>query len=134
MIRDSNIDPQYSQFARQVFSLPASANSTSVEAQGSVVLPWPFKIVSAVMRALSVTDGGSVDLQVDGESVASASITDTSSVAMTPASYDTVYPAGSHVVVVPAAPSGDAIDGAVTLEVRPLLGSQERVSNGLGDF
>lgn len=134
MIRDANIDPQYSQFARQLLSLPAHAASTSIEAQGSAVLPWPFKIVSAVMRALDVTDGGTVDLQVDGVSIASASITGTASVQLTIADPSVVYPDGALVTVVPAAPSGDEVRGAVTLEVRPLLGSQERVSNGLGDF
>lgn len=134
MIRDGNVDPQYSQFARQLLSLPAHADSTSIEAQGSVVVPWPFKIVSAIMRALSVTDGGTVDLQVNGVSIASASITDTSSVTLAPASLETVYPAGALVTVVPDAPSGDVVNGAVALEIRPLLGSQERVSNGLGDF
>lgn len=132
-VRDSNIDPSYSEFARQVTVLQLRANSTSIEVAGQLVMPFKAKLLSANFVANAVTGTVPVDLRVGTTSILSA--TPDASTTVTPLTLsETEVAEGAVVNVTGTTASGEVVDGALTLEWRPFLGSQERVSEGFGDF
>lgn len=133
MIRDGNIDPTYSEFARQITVLQLRANSTSIEVAGQLVMPFKAKLLSANFVANAVTGTVPVDLRNGTTSILSSTPDASTSVtALTLA--ETVVDEGDVINVTGTTGSGEVVDGALTLEWRPYLGSQERVGAGLGDF
>jgi hypothetical protein len=132
-IRDSNIDPVYSQFARMVTVLPLRAVSTSIQVAGQLVAPFKAKLLSARFVANSVTGSVPIDVRIGVTSIVSTTIDASTSVSAFVLT-DTVVEEGDVINVTGTTGSGEDVDGALTLEWRPFLGSQERVTEGFGDF
>lgn len=132
-VRDSNIDPTYSQFARQISVLPLRAVSTSIEVAGQLIAPFKAKLLSARFVANAVTGTVPVDVRIGTTSIVSTTMDASTSVSEFVLTETTVEE-GEVVNVTGTTGSGEDVDGALTLEWRPFLGSQERVTEGFGDF
>ena len=95
--------------------------------------PFKAKLVSARFLAASVTCTVPVDLRNCSVSLlASTPDASTSVTALTLT--ETEVEANDVINVTGTTGSGEVVDGSLTLEWRPYLGSQERVSAGFGDF
>jgi hypothetical protein len=127
-IKDYNVDPDNSHFARQTICLPVNTDldTAANRSVGSVVIPFAGYIVSAKTDARESSGSVTYAIRKNGSNVTTGTISTTGTVTIS-ALANAVLADGDvwDVIISHDAGPAEIWRGGVTLEIRPKLSGQE---------
>jgi hypothetical protein len=132
MIRDYNVDPTYSQFARKTIVIPVNEGaSVAGVAVGGFRAEFAGTIISAIFRCLALTDADDtvrIEVEKNGSDIVAAVDPVAADTTTTLTVTDSDLADGDLIQLKVTTGAGDALRGYLQLEVRPDLGSLELAS------